>query len=60
MSWAPYEPLPFEPFFFCGLLRQIVPSIAGGCDEPPHTAKSPDSGTPVGRVGALHKTALRY
>jgi hypothetical protein len=43
----------------CRLLRQIVLSIARRpAAAPPYTAKSPDSGTPVGRVGALHKTAL--
>src|SRR5215210_3448914 len=48
MFWASYEPLPFEPFFFAGCSAKSF--------LPPR--KSPDSGTPVGRVEALHKTAL--
>src|SRR5215212_9688364 len=68
MSWAAYEPLPFEAFFLSGCFaKSFLPSGgAGGAAPyartclhmPADTAKSPDSGTPVGRVGAVHKTAL--
>ena len=59
MSWAPYEPLLFEPFFFRAASpnRSFHCAAAGRWDRCiPRKAPTPE--TPVGRVGALHKTAL--